>query len=78
MSTQDGSPTFLGSYTTLRKNYPELGERLDAFNAAGVALPLSEDQMAHIINMNAALMEAYGNTMGQAVREAIAESMGLK
>lgn len=63
---------------TLRKNYPELGERLDAFNASVVALPyLTVQQKVHIIDMNSALMQAYGKAMGQAVREAIAESMGL-
>lgn len=64
-------------YEMLRQTYPDLGERLDAFNASVVALPISADQKAHIISMSGAVMLAYGLAMGQAIREAIAENMGL-
>lgn len=49
----------------LRQEYPDFGEQLDAFNASVVALPISHDQMAHIINMNNAVMIAYGHLLNK-------------
>lgn len=55
----------------LRHENPELGERLDAFNASVIALDLTNDQKAHILNMNTALLLEYGSTIRRVYTEAI-------